>query len=908
MKNYLEYYSTCIDGIVSELKTASGGELLDENAIQSIRESLFARIDRFAGSWFRFQLAELSKDQNPLLEYTPDMISPEEIRLAAPKLLEGLESGSIVIPERLAGTVQRMTDLRAGFLKQMLADLSSFRIPISDAVLDGRPYSVITSIRTAGDSHNHGSCASVITTDSGRLVYKPRSCRVDVQAYEFMDKYFGDIIRMPRVFAYEDSFGAAEYLEKKRAEGAKQAASYYYALGGTAAVIGMLGSMDMHVENLFACEDRLALIDVETLLFPVMNGEPDRKYDLYTKEDMMAVGDTVLFSGLLDRRMPFKGRALDFSILTNVRDDGSAPLVGGEMKDVSEYWDEFSAGYSDIYDRCLKRRDELREEICERFSGEKFRCIIWASYEYSGIIKRLSSRYAYSSEEYYQAQLGKLPRVLVRGKPVLSQPVLEAETEAIMEGDIPYFYTRGGSRDLCSDGRIIERDYFFLSATERADRIITRMSAEDKETELKILRLGIEEANLPCSEQRKLKRGGEIMTGQRLLEESVEILNRISERSFILPTSTRIWTSFDPGWSNRELLNAGLYTGAAGLAVFFAAMEASAVSPAACSLAGARLDDCLYLLERYIGTERLKEHINDQSWLELGEGTGIAGILKALVLTERCRRGSCQTLISDLCSLLSGLRPEAFDRTDKASGLAGLITALCRFEELYRQKKMRVLIKKLADRLLLLQNMESGTGRVWKTLDGCSHPISGAVHGMSGIAEALMLAGMRLDTGEYETAAEDALRFEDAAFSVDRGFWEDLRIPGNHKKAEGNCYGAQGIGLIANRLIGYGISNELIRRIEKRAAESIRKSDALALDHLCCGNMSSVDYYIETGDMDGAGRLLSDVVRQKGEIGAYRLGYAGCRPNHNVTMFYGLAGIGYELLRYTDSERFSSVL
>ena len=188
MKNYLEYYSARIDGIISELKTAPGGELLDENAVQSILECLFARIDSFAGSWFRLQLADLSKDQNPLLEYTPDMISAEEIKLAAPKLLEGLESGKIVMPERLAGTVRKVTDLRAGFLKQMLADLSSFRIPISDVVLGGRPYSVITGIRMAGDSHNHGSCASVITTDSGRLVYKPRSCRVDAQAYEFMDK------------------------------------------------------------------------------------------------------------------------------------------------------------------------------------------------------------------------------------------------------------------------------------------------------------------------------------------------------------------------------------------------------------------------------------------------------------------------------------------------------------------------------------------------------------------------------------------------------------------------------------------------------------------------------------------------------------------------------------------------
>lgn len=79
-------------------------------------------------------------------------------------------------------------------------------------------------------------------------------------------------------------------------------------------------------------------------------------------------------------------------------------------------------------------------------------------------------------------------------------------------------------------------------------------------------------------------------------------------------------------------------------------------------------------------------------------------------------------------------------------------------------------------------------------------------------------------------------------------------------------------------------------------------------DHLCCGNMSTVDYYLEIGDWESAGKLLAAVVDQKEKLGRYRLGYADHLTNNNVTLLYGLSGIGYELIRYTDPERFLTAL
>ena len=65
---------------------------------------------------------------------------------------------------------------------------------------------------------------------------------------------------------------------------------------------------------------------------------------------------------------------------------------------------------------------------------------------------------------------------------------------------------------------------------------------------------------------------------------------------------------------------------------------------------------------------------------------------------------------------------------------------------------------------------------------------------------------------------------------------------------------------------------------------------------------------METGRVEDAGRLLYRVVNSAGSRGAYALGYENSRTNDNVTLFYGLAGIGYELLHYADPKGVPTVL
>ena len=54
--------------------------------------------------------------------------------------------------------------------------------------------------------------------------------------------------------------------------------------------------------------------------------------------------------------------------------------------------------------------------------------------------------------------------------------------------------------------------------------------------------------------------------------------------------------------------------------------------------------------------------------------------------------------------------------------------------------------------------------------------------------------------------------------------------------------------------------------------------------------------------------VLNDIVMRKKGKGNYKLGINEDIQNNNVTLFFGLAGIGYELIRFTDPVFYGTVL
>ncbi len=138
-------------------------------------------------------------------------------------------------------------------------------------------------------------------------------------------------------------------------------------------------------------------------------------------------------------------------------------------------------------------------------------------------------------------------------------------------------------------------------------------------------------------------------------------------------------------------------------------------------------------------------------------------------------------------------------------------------------------------------------------------------------------------------------------YSAKFGTWADMRDFPPTKYMHGFCYGAPGIGIVLQKLKGGG---ELVETLKRLAGESVDKLPLNAQDQLCCGNGAVIEYYMTIGDYDSAGETLAAIYERRQREGSY------CYNSYTQTgsLFYGLSGTGYEMLRYAFPDKIISVL
>lgn len=283
----------------------------------------------------------------------------------------------------------------------------------------------------------------------------------------------------------------------------------------------------------------------------------------------------------------------------------------------------------------------------------------------------------------------------------------------------------------------------------------------------------------------------------------------------------------------------------------------------------------------------------------LGEASGFGGILRGLVLMERYQgSGLFASLIRDISELLfKSLDFGCTDKTDRIGGIAGLIAALCAYPELSADPRARELTAFGAGRLMELKNFNTDGHTLWNTISK-RHLISGAGHGMMGIAHALFTAGTLLGESAWIEAAEEAVAFELEAYSDKLKSWPDRRSWPPEGVMHGYCSGAPGIGILCK-----GMDVKRVERIAALAASAVDGRPLLFRDHLCCGNSAIVEYYLTAGRRDEAGRVLSGMRDRKMRAGSYRLMAGDYMDIPIPTLLWGYSGIGYEMIRYAYTDK-----
>ena len=880
--------------------------MLGDKVYERLEDALKRKVELIAGSTTTHMISQ-AVTGNPFAATFPDLITNAERAQALDAIRAQLDSGAITLPEPLVECLELQLGSATNSLLEALDRLAEHRDEICDSLLAGRRFQTIDDVAlSTGDTHNCGRSVTIFTTDAGKLVYKPHDLRVDELLYEFVQRFFDDFVGIPRAIAFGSQFGVCEYVEKRRAEGEDEAERFWYHMGGLAAFAKLLGSTDLHFQNILCCQTMPYIIDLETILSPISS----ERLAYLQSADTRECHTHSLAPSLL---MPSRVEDMELSVLTNTEESGIAPVVDGKIVTVEPYLPAFTQGYDVVYTRIVEQREAIREAVSSFPLDTTVRIVMRATRGYWLMSQKLYHYSTLASPADRQRSLETLERILRESNITAEAPIIDSEVEQMRRGDVPYFYTYVSSLSLYGDGEELAQGKFSLSAIERIFETLDAMGKEDEEFDLSYIERAIGMYDCESDEpQREAPSRRDVtdfpISREHAIAAAKSVFQRMHDLGIRAPNGRLVWGYVSSSTQAFQFSDAGLFDGFTGLAVF--ATACAAVWPD--DLIRERTDALVReAVDEIRGLCHLMDrHMDNPSFgAPVGEGAGFGGILTGIALMRRYAPSeTLDALCEQVLALLQRTDFSGCKMADRIGGLAGLVAVLCRFEE-YRGQKTT--IRNAADRILELKTLTYKDYVLWKTMFDVPRALSGAGHGMSGIAEALVAAADVLDDDRYLSAAAEALDYEIYAYRRYQkkfGTWADLREFPPVKYMHGYCAGAPGTGIVVNRMLEEGRGDARAQTIARMVRQSVETLPLMPFDHLCCGNSAVVEYYLSTGDREAAGRVLGAI----GGHGSHEdkrqdfLSNVSC--NSIATLFNGIGGIGYELLRYAYPDTIRSVL
>ena len=813
----------------------------------------------------------------------------------------------------------------------------------------------------AGDTHRGGQSVALVTTTTGRLVYKPRSVDVDDRLARLLDVVTADDradhrIRVPQVLVRPDH-GWAEHVAHRYCADETELQAFYLGIGHWLAVMRLLGGSDLHAENLIAVGPVPTVVDCETLFTPHTAGTPTG-YGGAVDRASELLAESVLRTGLL----PGRGQALGFrgvdlsgvGALPGQQPTMTMPVIAGLGTDrarieyavvpvagsdnhpspdpvLHRYWDRVLEGFTDLTAR-LQRLDgagRLRAPLAA-FADSQVRVVARATETYLELGRML----------WHPVSLHDEPAAVERARGLLAThatnaaaapgdpAVIGAEVADLLDGDVPVFTTTPRLGRLSGP-----RGTAFGPARDLVEESLARWRADDGALDLQMIRgtlvsAYLNEGWLPDTKPMRPGRVTPDRLDRRRRDLAAAILSGLRDTAIRAGDGTVAWIGpvLDrTGWSIQPM-STDLYGGLSGTAVLLAGYAFEVRHGRADPVAG--LDGLLADTLRTLRTIEAQEERDRGTGPVIRPGApgGYIGIGSRIWTWLLLRRMDVPGLDPDQALShargLAGLLPEAVaadDGHDLFRGAAGAVVPLLRLAEHTGDSGWSARAVEVGTRLVDRAEVRDGTAR-WGNPD-FPEGIGGLAHGATGVGWALARLSssppVRQATAPGTLAAiaataAAAFAFEETTYDPDLAGWIDLRAPGHTGAAW--CHGAGGIGVAAADL---GRDDEARdhgarwRDVLRRAAASCW-ADGTGWNHTLChgdfGVWEVLDLALTAG-LAPAGldrpTLDAQVIGSVEEFGPVS-GLA--RDTFTPGLLPGLGGMAYQLLRMHPDSPLPSVL
>lgn len=846
--------------------------------------------------------------------------SPLTAKLAAPVPSECLDfarhmaAGAIikffteyaVLARGVPLSMRNWTESNAEFAGRLDRDLQA----IEETFGGGRPLGPLVDIETGlSDPHNQGRTVIGITFESGvKILYKPKSLETEAAYARLLEwiNTLGTELRLRPVQVIErDGYGWVEYIRHETCASEEERHRFYRRAGMLLALFGLLGTTDVHAENLIAAGEHPVMIDAETLITPNVedwgspgeNGEEYHAHVLAARESLRSVDrvgmlpwfrvsgetfvDTSAFGARVgwDRELPRTGQTIGST--------KHLPFADPRNRDIGPYAGDVAAGYRSLYEALSRHRDALLEpgSPLQRLSGCAMRLVFRDTYIYYNLLHASFDSRCTRDGADRSVELESLSWLLAISNPRSRYlPFVESERRAIERLDIPVFAFEPLHRHLVTGPGETAPGYFSRSSFEGVREAILEMSPEAAAAQERRIRDSFTAKRATMLIQEMLRLAPEPHAAPfapwneaAALAAAGDIARGMRDRAVSGAGGSIVWEGFawDPA---RQLVTpapsaARFGEGLGDIILFLSALEAHGPgAEARAYLEGAlrAVEGAIQLLEERPGERNSKTP--DLMFSSL--------VLPLAVSASWTGDPAMQALAKRALGFLTQAVLDADKHLGLVTGTAGFLLGALALDELSG-------VPGALDKAILCGDHLLARRKDWPAPSGI--PDIGFARGLAGVSAAL--ARLAAKTGQE--------RFLDAAKAA---FQHERNRRGEGRGESGWAEGRTGFGYACLAMLPY-VREEAEPELELAIAVASEPPD-VALDSVHSGLFGHADFLItaskELGRPGLADRARA-IAAWSVERAAGRGGFAmipGADPGAwGPGYFLGAAGIGYTLLR-----------
>lgn len=719
------------------------------------------------------------------------------------------------------------------------------------------------------DVHNRGKQVLRIELDNEiDLFYKPRSMNNE-NMYTNMLQWISeriDIQQMSYPFLSCGNHSWTTIVEYQECEDDNQLKNYYLRMGVQLFLVYLLGTKDLHYENIIAAGEYPVLIDLETLVNICYNTDRESVND----EILYQLAQSVLYTGLLPYRAWNNGEiGIDYSaiaggqsgkypfkipVIVNPKTSDMAvryeypqisnkknlATIKGDFQNPNKYKEEIIRGFSEAYREVMKHREEF-SVFFEEISCLKSRFLVRDTQYYSMLL---------SSSYHPSLLMNSIEREIflnVLYKSNKDERIVNREISSLLRSDIPYFFHKLDGTALYDIDGLVCENYFEENSLQILNNKLFGLCKSDLEKQCEYIEIslglsvGNEEnyINRIYPFDKFQKENNRIVELEKMKDELIErLLNQVvwnrehSEVNWSVlqftSSDTNSWRIFPMGYY--------LYEGLAGMLLLFHILSQSTEDARV-----ARIRQTIQkMLFRY--TDRANISVDNLQTNKTGIYEGESSIVYVYLLLyklsgDRIYLEYAKKHIQIVEKLIN------FDKQyDLISGNTGAVLMFIKMFEITGNSKY-ISLAENALKIIDINAIKMRKGIGW-----CSEsnpiPMAGMAHGNAGIIMAILSLYRITRREKYKALAIQALEYENSLYDHEINNWSDMRYVKQKEDTIGSiawCHGAAGI--LLSRIAVSDIEDKDIKTlIEKdiyRAYEKLQEyymRDSWCLCHGNCGN------------------------------------------------------------------------